>query len=66
MAEVKVASSKTTASVYENKKGVSRVQVAFDASKLSDNGAPLDKALVTEISAAIVKAVQQKAQNESA
>lgn len=47
--------SKTTASVYVNRKGVSRVQVAFDASKLGNNGA-LPKPLLDEISAAIAKA----------
>jgi len=43
--------SKTTASTYTNKKGVQRVQVSFDASKLNSDGT-IDKPLLAEITAA--------------
>lgn len=48
--------SKTTASTYVNKKGVQRVQVAFDATKLTEGGG-VGKELLAEITAAI-KAAQ--------
>jgi hypothetical protein len=47
--------SKTTASSYTNKKGIERVSVQFDASKLSLEGG-LTKDLTAEIVEAIKKA----------
>lgn len=50
--------SKTTASVYTNKKGVTRVQVMFDASKLGKD-ATFSEVLLNEIKNAI-KAAQAR------
>jgi hypothetical protein len=50
MAEV--PSSKTTAQLYANKKGVQRVSVSFDASKLPKDNT-LSEALLSEFKSAI-------------
>jgi hypothetical protein len=56
MAEPK-AGSKTVASIYTNRKDVERVQVMFDANKLSVNDetghVTLPKSLVEEITSAL-------------
>jgi hypothetical protein len=56
MAEV---GSKTTANVYANKKGVERVQVMFDASKLGKD-ASLSESLLHEVRTAIKTAKGRK------
>jgi hypothetical protein len=57
------AGSKTTAQVYTNRKGVERVSVSFDLSKLTEG--KISKGLLAEAEAAIVTAQARKATQEA-